>query len=915
MASLMAGSTLEQAKQLPQNNKRNRIIKMGALAPFIPQNAVDEDGDSFHGDNGIINNFNNYNAGTQAQVLNEAINIIDAVSQQPQSPSYSPTTPSSMYQREDDVVMGGEGEEGEIRPLHINIPPTSSSSRSRNVGTEEDDSGGRSPDTVLEEAAQTYELTTPVDPNAFLPYQRQVIAAIKQIEALRPNDMASAQAAQLRRVIQVIYEVFFGVNYTTGEPTDFYIQHGAAPIAGMNPTQLTQQATQARVAQERINQNAEDRIGFLREFLQPLFRRANDPSVAAAFNTTWQQQGANTNLAAPLSDITRLMVAVQNIHIAGAHLVRSDPLFITNRHERVQQGDLRVRNWYERIGYWIALNGYDSLRSIVESVGQPGADLAIRMDAVMPAAYRSPRLAIQHFEKTLNEYNNIYQGLPFWTRLCWTLPYPPNSIGYDQTIQNRSLNKPGAEEFQRAMTLGQSGNTQDALITLKDARGDVLNHPASTYPAFLTLTSEGQVNGPLIAYYYALHGGRMLYEQEGREWLTDSFNANPGRFIQEMGRLVDTMEIMHDQYQSLGGNLGEGFYGQNQAWLNAVQVLDSQHPQHRKEAAARVTQAFGTGQVGTITQGGIAHLCKPGGGGNFSLCESMRRTFNPRASTQQGVRPLHPEDVLKESTSTDPHAFRQQVADQMTKEVGAKYAQQTTNIAMEDVTSNFLKSLRAKYKEGSRGSGYWVSVTRQSTINPEENVVIPGILEILNMHVTLHAPQPPRKGRPVSPRQQRFAQLPRELAGVGRGPGLRLWQLLVRNLRGFRNITTDEMLLTNLGHVGTLFVEAARQGNSMNGFDNPDFIMPSHEVRDIALQMLQNPLLRSFIRVDPNSGTTYTEHSALKAIKEIQSRGHKKRGGRKTRRYKKRKKKTRKQRHRRKKTRHRHKKKKRTRKH
>ena len=119
----------------------------------------------------------------------------------------------------------------------------------------------------------------------------------------------------------------------------------------MNPAQLTQQATQARQAQAAVNQRAEDSLGFLRTFLQPLFNRANDPAVAAAFNVSWQQQGANTNIAAPLNDIRRLMTAVQNIHIAGAHLVRSDPLFIANRHERVQQGDLRVRNWYERIGY------------------------------------------------------------------------------------------------------------------------------------------------------------------------------------------------------------------------------------------------------------------------------------------------------------------------------------------------------------------------------------------------------------------------------------------------------------------------------------------------------------------------------------------------------------------------------------
>ena len=62
MASLM---TLEQAKLLSQNNKRNRVAKMRALSEFIPQNAVDQDGDAFHGSGGIFENFNGYNTVVQ----------------------------------------------------------------------------------------------------------------------------------------------------------------------------------------------------------------------------------------------------------------------------------------------------------------------------------------------------------------------------------------------------------------------------------------------------------------------------------------------------------------------------------------------------------------------------------------------------------------------------------------------------------------------------------------------------------------------------------------------------------------------------------------------------------------------------------------------------------------------------------
>jgi len=846
------------------------------------------------------------------EIYNAAMASLQEGVYQPQSPTYSPTTPPlSPRDSNDEMELDSQPSPS----LRIRIPQRRGSPMDVDASTKDDDSGRRSPDIVLEEAAQNHALTIPVDPNVFLPYQRRVIEAIRQIHEMSPTDLPGAQARELRRVIQVVYEVFFGIDYSTGEPTAFYQEHGAAPIAGMDPTQLTQQATQARQAQAAVNQRAEDSLGFLRTFLQPLFQRAHDPAVAAAFTTSWQQQGSNTNIAAPLDDISKLMTAVQNIHIAGAHLVQSDPLFIANRSARVQQGHLRVRNWYERIGYWIALNGYASFRDMVSSFGPPGQDLAARLEAMVPAAYRSSHFAIERFEAALREYNTIYQRLPSWARLCWTLPYPPGSMEYNQAT-SRPQNKPGAEELQRAMALAQSGDIQGALQLLFDARGDVLNHPASTYPAFLTLGRDGQVNGPLIAYYYALYGGRMLYQQEGRQWLTDAFNSNPGRFIQEMGTLVDTMEEMHEQASQQGVTLGEGFFGQNQAWLNAVQALESRNPQTQQQAEARVSGAFGTGQVGTIGPGGIAHMCKPGGGGSCSFREKARETLNPQLSTQQGSRPLMGHQVLAESGtgSKGAHEFRENVAQQQSQEVGARYAQEQRDLAGEQVTTTFLEGLRAQYAGGNRGDQSWTTFTRQSTNNPEETITTPGVLEILNMPVPLHARIPSRTGRPVSPRQQQFALVPRAQAGVGRGPTLRLWQLLVRNLNIFRNINNTDLLLTRLGQIGTGIVIAAREGRGVNGFDNPEFSILAGEVRNIALQMLQNPLLRSRILVDPEQGgTTYTESSVQAAIRDIQKQGEKKRGGRKTRKHKKRRKKTRHRRKRGKKTRH--KKKKRTRKH
>jgi len=864
MASLSQLS-YEEAKALPQNNKNARIRKFSQLSQFVPQNA-----EGYRGADGIIAKFAKYNVRRMNTALIAIVDVIDQSA--PQSPNYGPRDPMDV----DDPPLDAPPMDIDDPPMDIDDPPM------------DIDAMNAAPDVVLQQAAQSNALSNVVNRNAFLPYQRQVVAAINQINQMKPENIKAGRARQLRRVIQVVYEVFFGVDYSTGQPTAFYTEYGAAPIAGMNPTQLTTQATQARLAQKAVNHDAEAALGFLSTLLQPLFERAsNDPEIGNALNNSWQQQGSNTGIAAPLNDIWALMQAVQNVHLAGAHLVRSDPLFIVNRSERVQQGDLRVRNWYERVGYWIALNGYASLRALVLNAPL-GQQLAVRMDAAMPAAYRSPHIAIQQFEAALGEYNNVYKGLPPWARLCWTLPYPPGYVRYNHTL-TRSENKPGAEGLKQAMALAQEGDTGRAIQTLRDARGNVLNNPAPTYPAFLTLTGNGDVDGPLIAYYYALHGGRMLYEQEGQEWLENAFNSNPGRFIQEMGQLVDTMEEMSRQYQA-SGRSGDGFFSQNQAWLNAVRALDSRNPGTRAEAERRVSGAFSNKQIGTIdTRAHTSAACRPGGSGSASFCQRFHP--NPQQSSQQGMRPLRGIDVLRESGSGKQgvHEYRKNLAKEASRQVGAHYSQEQQDLAGEKVTIEFLKELRDGIENNNKNK-YWSTSTRKSTQNPELTIRTPGILDILNIPVSLHAPIPRR--RPTSPRSQQWTEVPREIAGTGHGPGLRLYQLLVRNLRGFRNINTQPALLQMLGMLGTGLITAARAGEGVDGFDNPNVRMFAPDVRKIALQFLQNPLLRAQF--------DYNENSANQAIIEI----NKKRGGRKTRKHKKRSKKTRNRRKRGKKTRH-----------
>ena len=65
-------------------------------------------------------------------------------------------------------------------------------------------------------------------------------------------------------------------------------------------------------------------------FLQPLIARRDylNTQGEKLSGDFWQQQGGQSGLGDPLSLIAQLIDVLQDIHIAGALLVRSDPLFI-----------------------------------------------------------------------------------------------------------------------------------------------------------------------------------------------------------------------------------------------------------------------------------------------------------------------------------------------------------------------------------------------------------------------------------------------------------------------------------------------------------------------------------------------------------------------------------------------------------
>ena len=122
-------------------------------------------------------------------------------------------------------------------------------------------------------------------------------------------------------------------------------------------------------------------------------------------------------------------------------------------------------------------------------------------------------------------------------------------IGLDTNVLVRYITQDDAEQAQQAIQ-------QRDFQLLMMARGSITEHfDPATYMAALTTNAvpnpnppprfQTVVNGPLLAYYYALHGGRMLYLRQGREWLQLAFLQNPARFIQELGNLRDTMENIH----------------------------------------------------------------------------------------------------------------------------------------------------------------------------------------------------------------------------------------------------------------------------------------------------------------------------------------------------------------------------------
>jgi len=791
-------------------------------------------------------------------------------------------------------------------------------------------------------------LTNIVDTNAFGPYQRRVeeaMAAIREIER-GAMDIQEMQIQQLEAIIRNVYEVFFGVDYTTGQPTAFHLEHGAAPIAGMSLPEVVTQARTAQAAQREQQRMQESVFGFFSNFLQPLIQRKSELEQQGKrmSDHAWSQRGADSGLGDPLSIIAQLMTVLQDVHVAGALLVRSDPLFIANRSERAQQGHLRVRGFWGQNTYAIARAGYSVLRNVIGAITPA---IAVQMDSMMPAAYRSGSLAIMNFERALARFDHLYQNLPSWARLCWTLPFSRASPNYRAELP-RWQNKPGAQQAEQAI---QQQNFQLLMM----ARGSITEHfDPATYMAALTTNAVPNptppprfrtvVNGPLLAYYYALHGGRMLYLRRGREWLQLAFLQNPARFIQELGNLRDTMAHIHSRFPRRHGQergapvIAEGSAEQRDARM----LMDRNVPAHQRAAAEQRLQAYfrrivGTGQIGTTHVAVPAHLCRPQEPTSTCtqrlrnqgqrLAAAIQQSVNPQYSSQQGAQPLRVEALTQGMDPQARHEWNQQMAAVRTAEVAQKQANLNQSRAKLDLKRQLMRGLRDAAVSALQGNTtplmqvptvLAVANLRNAPVNRLQMVASSligepnGLLAILNSPVYLYTKESD--------------------SSYTRGQAIQLFRILDNY---FEYRPTDYAQLEQVLHqVGGAIINAAIANDSLLSH-NQQYGLDADTVHNIALRILENDYWRRLLGMSQSQlqaaitdikrhGTGFrgglNQGRTRESIEnpEEASNNNRSRGGRKrkkTRKHKKKKKKTRRRKMKRKRTKHHRKRKKHTRKH
>ena len=395
--------------------------------------------------------------------------------------------------------------------------------------------------------------------NIFAPYQRQVQQIITDIERFQGlGDAGQQMRRYLSEKTNDIFAIFFGhapsgnpsqsnsmdgtnsdtsmrvaanlrqLGINTGfVPTDFYLKFGAAPICGFNPGQLSASGMSASTLQRQSQQFSSYILGTFMDLIANL---------------------KYSDRESPFIYIKNLLIAVKQLRESAKFLLETDPLFVQNRTMRANQGDLMVRNWYQAAFYAIQKTGSKGLHQLLKrSFGSlPGGQKIIDgFQKRLPVAFRNTDAAINRFERDLDNYDKVYQSLPAYFGLCWTLPYPKNSSNYNG--QQRKVNDVGIFENKPNVELATKSlkTVTNRKKNMNDARASVLTTPIECYPAFLTLDDNGNANDGLIVYYASLWGGRSMFLRQGEEYLKQIFAADPDTYNQKVLPLLNQMEQLH----------------------------------------------------------------------------------------------------------------------------------------------------------------------------------------------------------------------------------------------------------------------------------------------------------------------------------------------------------------------------------
>ncbi len=902
---------------------------------------LDRDGDIdfgegnpiYNGWNGATGQFASLSASHQKAVLDAAVRVatnvgsrsddvymgdppqtmspISSVGQQPMSRTSS--LGQGLYQQGlgGSTPTSGSGSGG----LRINVPgsapqsPNYSFNAPQNVGTK-DDSGGGGGGIAAAIASQSTDLAQQ-RATTFDNYQDHITALVERIDAMQVQTQTEQQRRVLiQEITNNMYGIFFG-HLPDGTPTQFYTDNGAAPICGMNAQQLVAVATRARTIDRAIDRFSEQTLGILRYM----------------FETVRQ-----TDMGAPFTYISDLMEAVRRVHMSANALIQADPLFVEHRSRVAAEGGLAVRSFVGQAMAAMISGGTTAVREVLRALN-PG--IASEFNNWVRTENRDGPMAISAFEGALMEYDRVYQLLPLEFKNCWVLPYPRRSkegIQGERQGLSRTQNKPGAAEValsmnymnaatqlqeQLNMATGQHFNPSENLAPfiaaareslaqreqriqggrqivqelrmmaqhqMSNARGFVLENPIPCYPRFLTMNEGLNDAGPLLAYYYALHGGQQQFLAQGRDYLNELFAENSQNFMREMQPLLDTLDNVRDR-SAASRRAGDGVFPENT--LTAAKTGDTGPMQERMdELSGRTHSERGRAIYGTV--------------------------HGPR-----GQVPLRTAaDIMAVSASTDVSQFQKQQRAAREAEVRRKrqteiavrslqmLKQQRVDEWINGLRSNFVQAARALFngKQNERGAENWAALRellngKIDLKNGKQITVFQLILRLNTYNIHMELLQ-----KFISPYPKLTAD---QIMGVQ--SNLPLLNLLSRRMNpGDASNDWDGVRLM-LGSIGAQLLRmanAARAGQEVTlpFAENPQ--LADGQWERLASEINSNALLRGLMTDASRSRGSYRAADTRK-----------KQGGKRTRRHKMKRKRTRRHKMKRKRTRHHRKRKKHTRKH